>query len=219
MKLLNDNNIYVISDLGQPQISIDRSDPQWNTDLYTHYQQVVDSLQKYSNVVGFFAGNEVTNASDTSNASAYVKAAVRDTKAYIKSKKYRSSLGVGYAENDDPSVRDQIASFFNCGSADESIDFLGYNIYEWCAPSNFEESGYNRVLESFQNYSIPVFFAEYGCNKNGGAASRTFQETPNTYVANMTDTLSGGIVYEYFQEANDFGMSTPLSRAHHLRDI
>ncbi|KAG6006378.1 hypothetical protein E4U21_007109 [Claviceps maximensis] len=205
MKLLNDNGIYVVADLGEPNASINRETPAWDTSLFDRYQQVVDELVKYSNVVGFFAGNEVSNAATNTNASAYVKAAVRDTKAYIKSKKYRP-MGVGYAANDDKPIRDQLSSYFNCGPTDDSIDFFGYNIYSWCGDSSFEASGYNRLLEFFKTYSVPIFFAEYGCNLPNGAAGRIFDETTALYVDNMTEVVSGGIVYEYFQETNDYGL-------------
>lgn len=205
MKLLNDAGIYVISDLSEPNLSIDRSDPEWNIELFTRYQQVVDSLAKYPNVIGFFAGNEVSNQANNTGASAYVKAAVRDTKQYIKDKKYRW-MGVGYAANDDKDIRDDLSSYFNCGDADESIDYFGYNIYSWCGESNFEDAGYNRFIEAFKTYSVPVFFAEYGCNLPSGAAARTFDETAALYTANMSDVVSGGIVYEYFQETNDYGL-------------
>lgn len=105
MKLLNDAGIYVISDLSQPSLSINRNDPEWNVDLFTHYQKVVDALAQYPNVVGFFAGNEVSNNKTNTGASAYVKAAVRDTKAYIKNKKNSRWMGVGYAANDDADIR------------------------------------------------------------------------------------------------------------------
>ncbi|KAG5914574.1 hypothetical protein E4U42_000419 [Claviceps africana] len=205
MKLLNDNGIYVVADLGEPNASINREEPAWDTSLFDRYQQVVDELAKYSNVIGFFAGNEVSNSANNTNASAYVKAAARDTKAYIKSKKYRP-MGVGYAANDDRPIRDQIASYFNCGPAEDAIDFFGYNIYSWCGDSSFEASGYNRLLEFFKSYSIPIFFAEYGCNLPNGAAGRIFDETTALYVDNMTEVVSGGIVYEYFQETNDYGL-------------
>lgn len=204
MKLLNDNGIYVIADLSDPNESINRNDPAWNVALLSRYQSVVDDLAQYSNVIGFFAGNEVSNSNNNTGASAYVKAAVRDTKAYIKSKKYRS-MGVGYAANDDKPIRDQIAGYFNCGPAEDSIDFFGYNIYSWCGDSDFEASGYNRIIEFFKAYSVPMFFAEYGCNLPDGAAARTFTETTALYVDNMTEAVSGGIVYEYFQETNDYG--------------
>ncbi|OAQ77980.1 1,3-beta-glucanosyltransferase [Purpureocillium lilacinum] len=205
MKLLNDAGIYVISDLGQPNLSINRDSPQWTVDLFTRYQQVVDALAKYPNVVGFFAGNEVSNSHNNTAASAYVKAAVRDTKQYIKNKKYRW-MGVGYAANDDLAIRDDIASYFNCGPTDESIDYFGYNIYSWCGDSDFQKSGYDRLIDFFKDYSVPTFFAEYGCNLPNGGAGRVFDETTALYSANMSQVLSGGIVYEFFQDTNDYGL-------------
>lgn len=204
MKLLNDAGIYVISDLSEPSLSIDRSDPEWNVELFNHYKAVVDAMAGYSNVLGFFAGNEVSNQANNTGASAYVKAAVRDTKKYISDKNYRW-MGVGYAANDDTNIRDELSAYFNCGDADQSIDFFGYNIYSWCGTSDFEESGYNRFIDAFKDYSVPVFFAEYGCNLPSGAAKRTFDETTALYSSNMSEVVSGGIVYEYFEETNDYG--------------
>ena len=203
MKMLDDAGIYVISDLSEPSLSINRDDPKWDVDLYKRYTAVVDELSKYSNVIGFFAGNEVTNQANNTVASAYVKAAVRDTKAYIKNNINRQ-MGVGYAANDDPDIRVEMSQYFNCGEQDTAIDYWGYNIYSWCGESTFEESGYSTQVDYFRNYSVPVFFAEYGCN-NEGAANRIFQETTALYSDEMTEVFSGGIVYMYFQEANDYG--------------
>ncbi|KAL6408484.1 1,3-beta-glucanosyltransferase gel4 [Ilyonectria robusta] len=205
MKLLNDAGIYVISDLSEPSLSIDRSDPAWDVELFNHYKAVVDAMAGYSNVLGFFAGNEVSNQANNTGASAYVKAAVRDTKKYISDKNYRW-MGVGYAANDDTDIRDELSAYFNCGDADQSIDFFGYNIYSWCGSSDFEKSGYNRFIDAFKDYSVPVFFAEYGCNLPSGAAKRTFDETTALYSSNMSEVVSGGIVYEYFEETNDYGL-------------
>ncbi|KYK57113.1 beta-1,3-glucanosyltransferase [Drechmeria coniospora] len=205
MKLLQDAGIYVISDLGEPGLSINRDNPEWNTELFNRYQRVVDNLAKYSNVIGFFAGNEVSNNRSNTDASAYVKAAVRDTKAYIKFRNYRW-MGVGYAANDDVDIRQEIADYFNCGPTTDSIDFWGYNIYSWCGESDMEKSGYTKQTEFFQNYSVPVFFAEYGCNLPDGAENRIFQETEALYSDAMTPVFSGGIVYMYFQETNDYGV-------------
>ncbi|KAK4138474.1 carbohydrate-binding module family 43 protein [Trichocladium antarcticum] len=205
MKLLDDAGIYVISDLSEPSLSINRDDPKWNVELYERYTGVVENLSKYSNVIGFFAGNEVTNNGTNTPASAYVKAAVRDTKAYIKANSKRW-MGVGYAANDDPDIRASIAHYFNCGDESDAIDFWGYNIYEWCGKSSMSDSGYDKQVEFFKNYSVPVFFAEYGCNLPSGAADRIWQETTALYGDEMTDVISGGIVYMYFQEANDYGL-------------
>ncbi|EGS17537.1 1,3-beta-glucanosyltransferase-like protein [Thermochaetoides thermophila DSM 1495] len=207
MKLLDEAGIYVISDLSEPTLSINRDDPRWDVDLYKRYTAVVDSLSKYSNVIGFFAGNEVTNNNTNTQASAYVKAAVRDTKAYIK-KNVNRWMGVGYAANDDPDIREDIAHYFNCGDQDDAIDFWGYNIYSWCGKSSMEKSGYDKQVEYFRNYSVPVFFAEYGCNLPNGADGRIWDETVALYSDEMTDVISGGIVYMFFQEANDYGLVT-----------
>lgn len=209
MSLLADAGIYVISDLSSPDEAINRASPAWDTALYTRYTGVVDALKGYENVIGFFAGNEVTNNASNTDASAFVKAAVRDMKSYINSTADRW-LGVGYAANDDSLIRDNMAHYFNCGDDSDSIDFWGYNIYEWCGESSFTKSGYSEVVDFFSNYSVPVFFAEYGCNSDG-AADRIFQETTALYSDDMTSVIAGGIVYMYFQETNDYGLVSEKS--------
>jgi hypothetical protein len=205
MSLLDAAGIYVISDLGEPNTSINRADPQWNLQLYKRYTDVIDSMAKYTNVIGFFAGNEVPNNTTYTGSSAFVKAAVRDSKAYIKSQNYRE-MGVGYAADDDATVRANVAAYFNCGDVADQIDFWGYNIYEWCGDSSYTQSGYDQRVAEFQNYSVPAFFAEYGCNNPGGAAGRKFTEVAALYGNQMTPVFSGGIVYEYFEETNDYGL-------------
>lgn len=204
MKLLSAAGIYVISDLSDPNQSIDRSDPSWKTDLFARYTSVVDELSQYNNTIGFFAGNEVSNTVATSDASAFVKAAVRDTKKYIKQKGYRS-MGVGYATADVAAIRADMADYFNCGDSDDTIDFWGYNIYSWCGNSTYAESKYQARTEEFANYSVPVFFAEYGCNE---VTPRQFTEVKALYGDTMAEVWSGGIVYMYFQEANNYGKKT-----------
>lgn len=204
MKLLDAAGIYVVADLGEPKTSINRDDPKWDDDLYERYTTVIDELAQYSNVLGFFAGNEVTNNKSNTEASAFVKAAVRDMKAYIKDKKYRP-MGVGYATNDDAEIRDDMTDYFNCNKEEESIDFWGYNIYSWCGASSFTKSGYDVVVEDFKDFNVPVFFAEYGCNL---VQPRKFTEVEAIYGDKMTPVLSGGIVYMYFQEENDYGKRT-----------
>ena len=107
MQQLADAGIYVISDLGQPNLSINRDNPEWNVELYQRYTNVIDALSKYQNVMGFFAGNEVSDSLNTTAASAFVKAAVRDSKAYIAAQHYHP-MGVGYATYDGP-IRSQLA--------------------------------------------------------------------------------------------------------------
>lgn len=201
MQMLTEAGIYVIADISEPATSINRVDPRWDTNLYQRYTSVIDELQQYTNTLGFFAGNEVSNEMSNTNASAFVKAAVRDMKAYIRDKDYRP-MGVGYATNDDQEIRADMEAYFNCGPAEESIDFWGYNIYSWCGDSSYEESGFDERTREFASYTVPVFFAEYGCNE---VQPRPFTEVGTLYGDKMTPVWSGGIVYMYFQEANDYG--------------
>lgn len=164
-------------------------------------------MAKYTNTLGFFAGNEVSNAKNNTFASAFVKSAVRDMKAYIKSKNYRT-IGVGYATNDDADIREDLAAYFDCGNREDAIDFWGYNIYSWCGDSSFTESGFDVRTKEFESYNVPVFFAEYGCNT---PRPRLFTEVGALYGKQMTPVWSGGIVYMYFEEANEFGkLSVPF---------
>lgn len=205
MNLFASNGIYVVADLSAPQESINRNDPSWNLDLYARYTSVVDLMAKYTNTLGFFAGNEVANMVNNTNAMPFVKAAVRDIKTYIKSKNYRA-LGVGYAATDDATIRDGVRPYMVCGSTDTSVDFFGYNIYEWCSSKDtYSTSGYKDRTAEFANYPVPPFFAEYGCNQ---VTPRTFPDTQPLFSSPMSDVWSGGLVYEYFQDTNDFGLVT-----------
>ncbi|CAN9096318.1 unnamed protein product [Alternaria alternata] len=204
MTQLADAGIYVVADLSEPGMSINRDDPGWTVELYARYTSVVDEMMKYDNTLGFFAGNEVSNQPNNTVASAFVKAAVRDTKAYIKSKNYRE-IGVGYATNDDADIRENMANYFDCGDSDSAIDFWGYNIYSWCGDSSFTESGFDVQTKNFEKYNVPVFFAEYGCNT---PRPRKFTEVKALYGKDMTGVWSGGIVYMYFEEENEFGLAS-----------
>jgi hypothetical protein len=192
--------IYVLADLSEPDASIVRDAPTWDVIIQDRYTKVVDSLNAYDNLLGFFAGNEVTNDRSNTDASPFVKSSIRDTKNYIKSKGYRQ-IPVGYSTNDDAATRASLADYFSCG--EEIADFYGINIYEWCGYSTFHTSGYKERTNEFKDYPIPAFFSEFGCNVN---RPRPFTEIEALYGGLMTDVWSGGIAYMFFEEPNQYGV-------------
>lgn len=202
MKAFSDAGLYLLLDIATPKFSINRKDPEYDTRLYDAYTKTVDAFAKYDNVLAFVAGNEVTNDKTNTLASAYVKAAVRDVKKFIKSTQKRY-IPVGYASNDDEYIRDAIKDYFACGEADEQVDFYGVNMYEWCGESTFQKSGYADRTKEFAKYNKPVFLSEYGCNL---VTPRQFTEVEAIYGPDMTDVWSGGVVYEWSQENNNYGL-------------
>ncbi|OUM52621.1 hypothetical protein BVG19_g1826 [[Candida] boidinii] len=202
MSLLEDAGIYVLADLAQPKLSISTTDPSWDLDLFDRYTSVIDMLQGYDNILGLFAGNEVITNNTNTDSAPFVKAAIRDMKAYMKEKSYRA-IPIGYSANDDADTRVASADYFACGDLDERADFYGINMYEWCGNSNFKTSGYQDRTEEFSNLTIPVFFSEYGCNE---VQPRKFTEIGTIFSNEMTDVWSGGIVYMYFEEVNNYGL-------------
>ncbi|EIE83558.1 hypothetical protein G6F46_005845 [Rhizopus delemar] len=202
MKSFADEGIYLLLDIATPHHSINRKIPEYTVDLYNAYKATVDAFVKYDNLFGFIAGNEVTNDKTNTLASAFVKASLRDIKNYVKASSKRI-IPVGYASNDDEFIRNAIKDYFNCGSEEAQADFFGINLYEWCGDSTFEKSGYKDRTKEFESYSKPVFLSEYGCNL---VTPRPFSEVVSLYGPDMTNVWSGGIVYEWTQENNRYGL-------------
>ncbi|PVV03299.1 hypothetical protein BB560_002231, partial [Smittium megazygosporum] len=203
MKEFENNGIYVMLDLGTSSVAINRDDPYWDTGLFAAYRAKVDAFAGYSNVVGFIAGNEVANSNSKTPSAAFVKAAIRDVKAYIA--KNKLDYPVGYASNDEPDIRDNLKAYFNCGDdAGARADFYGVNLYSWCSNRmTFQTSGYSNVVAEYKNYSIPVLLTEYGCIAE---RPRLFNEVKSLYGPDMQDTFSGGFMYMYTEEENNYGI-------------
>jgi hypothetical protein len=202
MKMLSDAGIYVIFDLSNPKTSINRSDPKYDTTILKAFTDKADAFAKYDNTLAYFAGNEVNNDLTNTDSNPFVKATIRDMKAHMKAQK--RYIPIGYANNDDSDTLQNIVDYFNCGKSEERIDFFGYNIYSWCkADDDMKKSGYDKKTDMFKNYGIPVFFSEYGCNT---APPRQFGDIPALYSAPMNEVFSGGLIYEFTEEANNYGL-------------
>lgn len=206
MQMLANAGIYLILDVNTPGASISRFDTacSYNADYLQSVFATIDAFANYDNVLGFFAGNEVINSDNTTATATYVKAVVRDMKKYIKARDYRQ-IPVGYSAADIAANRQLAAEYFNCGDdADARIDMFGVNDYSWCGQSSFSVSGYSTKMDIYKGYSVPIFLSEFGCNKVPG--SRPFGEIGAIYSTEMSSVFSGGLVYEYSNETNNYGL-------------
>lgn len=205
MEQLADAGIYLILDVNIPHASIARDDGEcsYNTMYLNEVLATVKKMAKYDNTLGYFAANEVINDEESTEAATYVKAVVRDMKTFMKNTGLRQ-VPVGYSAADVEENRLETAHYFNCGDDEMArVDMFGFNDYSWCGRSSFKTSGYDQKVEEYSNYSIPLFLSEFGCNKIN---PRPFTEVEAIYSTDMTHVFSGGLVYEYSEEDNKYGL-------------
>ncbi|KAL1971279.1 hypothetical protein VTN77DRAFT_231 [Rasamsonia byssochlamydoides] len=203
MSTFSDAGIYLFVDLETFTTSIDQDAPAWTDSEFSAYKKVLDAFHGYDNLAGVFVGNEVLTRLNGSQAAPYVKAAARDIKAYRDSKGYRK-IPVGYAAADIASLRPMLQNYMACSTnSSENLDFFSLNAYEWCGDSSYTVSGYDELQKNATGYSIPIFFSETGCNV---PEPRTFDDQTAIFGPQMDDTWSGAIIYEWIQEANNYGL-------------
>lgn len=123
-------------------------------------------------------------------------------KNYIRAQSPRP-IPVGYSSADVAENIESQALYFACG--DDEIarsDFFAFNDYSWCDPSTFETSGWKVKVQTYKNYSLPLFLSEFGCITN----TREWNEIEALYSEQMTIAYSGGLAYEYTLESNGYGL-------------
>lgn len=219
MTMLNNAGIYVILDVNSGNVGehLNRADPEgtYNADYLSRVFKFIESFKNYPNVLGFFSGNEVIN-DDKDYAEIdppFLRALQRDMKQYI-SRHCDRTIPVGYSAADNTALRLATFKYLQCNSwdgtsvseeLDESrSDFYGLNSYQWCSgSSNWQNSGYRELAQTFNDPKIPVIFSEYGCNQN---SPRTFDEVSQGLYDGLKDTFSGGLIYEFSEEANSYGV-------------
>ncbi|PHH61993.1 hypothetical protein CDD81_7684 [Ophiocordyceps australis] len=205
MEAFADAGIYVLVDLDTFSTYIVPGNLYWNASQYNEYTKVMDTFQRYDNLLGFFVGNENIASKDASPAAPFLKAAARDMKAYRDKKGYRK-IPVGYSAADIKELRPTLQDYLTCGgNSSETVDFFGLNSYSWCDPSTFEQSSYNELQEYAKNFPVPIFFTETGCNVPG---PRLFDDQEAIFSMPMLEDWSGAIVYEWIQEQNNYGLIT-----------
>lgn len=207
MSILNGAGIYVILDVNTPLggQSLNRDDPKgsYNAGYVNRVFGFLDAFMGYPNVLGFFSGNEVfNNKENAETVPPYIKALQRDMKAYISNHGDRD-IPVGYSAADDTTLGIAGWQYLECGDEEVRSDFYGLNTYQWCGGATWDNSGYGTINSSYADSAIPLIFSEYGCNK---VRPRTFDEVDQGLYGGLKDTFSGGLIYEYSEEDNNYGL-------------
>jgi hypothetical protein len=142
----------------------------------------------------------VTDAS----SAPYLLAAAADLKAYRDAKGYRK-IPIGYSATDTAILRPMLQDYLVCRpNVTERLDFFSLNSYEWCGSTpDFNTSGYSGLQASAENYPIPIWLSEDGCNT---VPPRTFNDQAAIFGPEMVDTWSGAMIYEWIQEMNQYGL-------------
>jgi hypothetical protein len=210
--IFNEVGIYMLIDVNSPLAgeSIDRSAPSTSYDAsyLNRTFAVVEAFKSYPNTLLFFAGNEVINDLLTGGTvPPYMRAVTRDLKNYIAKHSTRT-IPVGYSAADVREILLDSWNYMQCTTTNSTndpsrVDLFALNSYSWCGDSSYTTSGYDVLVSDFTGTSVPVFFSEYGCNV---PAPRIFTEVPVIYGPLMTPALSGGLVYEFSQEASNYGL-------------
>ncbi|KAF9535746.1 glycoside hydrolase family 72 protein [Crepidotus variabilis] len=212
MSTFSQAGIYTLIDLSLPlNGSIDRNQPAWGTNVLDQYTRTIDVFSKYDNVLGYNIGNEAV-VGDHPTTAPFVKAAARDIKSYLSSKKITALIGYA-AINGAADFRVPLANFLSCdpsgaNSDSSSIDMYGLNNYEWCGDSTFA-AAYQGTTQAFSNYNVVAYFGEFGCVPP--SPPRPWTEVKELFSSDMAPVWSGGIAFSYFpasSAAGQFGMVT-----------
>ena len=176
----------------------------WNETQFDLYAEVMDTFHVYDNVLGFFIGNERIVKQEDSLTVPYYKAATRDMKAYRDAKGYRK-IPIGYSAAHIVQLQPMLQNYLTCGgNSSEIVDFYGVNSYSWCKEQdNMVTSAYDRLQSYAEDFPVPIFFSETGCQTN---PPRLFGDQDAIFSDPMVGTWSGSIIYEWIQEKNDYGL-------------
>lgn len=179
-------------------------DSYWNSTQFEMYSAVMDTFIKYDNLMALYVGNEVIATSEQSLSAPFIKAAVRDMKAYRDRKSYRK-VPIGYTAADIAELRPMLQDYLTCGgNSSETVDFFGLNAYEWCTPNTYEASGYPELQKMAEKFPVPIFFSETGCIT--GPEPRKWEDQDAIFSHPMVDDWSGAMVYEWIYEQNEYGI-------------
>jgi 1,3-beta-glucanosyltransferase GAS1 len=139
-----------------------------------------------------------------SSAAPYLLSAAADLKSYRDQKGYRK-IPIGYSATDTQVLTPMLQDYLVCRPNDtERLEFYALNSYRWCGEAaTYQTSGYSTLEQMFEDYPVPVFLSETGCNT---VPPRTFGDQATVLGSDMSGIWSGAIIYEWIQEMNQYGL-------------
>ncbi|KAI4174105.1 MAG: hypothetical protein LQ343_002551 [Gyalolechia ehrenbergii] len=204
MNTFSDAGIYVMIGLYSNEAFISDTTPDWDMNMFNQFTRTLDTFANYDNLLAVTVASNVIDETDTTFAAPYIKAAIRDVKAYRDGQGYRR-IPVGYTSNADyDSTRLNTQDYLVCGDTiADNADFVGLNRYSWCGNSTFTESGYEEIWDEADDYPVPIFFSGTGCDDVG---NREYDDQESILGYDMNDRFSGAIVNEWRQESDLYGI-------------
>ncbi|KAK8107307.1 1-3-beta-glucanosyltransferase gel2 [Apiospora kogelbergensis] len=188
--IFNAAGMYMVIDVNSPLVgeSLNSLEP-WTSYYDTYLNRtfaIVEAFKSYPNLLGFFSGNEViSNVKQGGTAPPYIRAVTRDLKQYIKNHADRP-IPVGYSAADVRDVLEDSWNYFQCSIEGEEDDMSRADMF------------------ALNSYSCPCILLRVWLQH---AFPRIFTEIGTIYGKQMTPVFSGGVVYEFAQEPNNYGLA------------
>jgi hypothetical protein len=158
---------------------------------------IVDSLASFPNTLGFLIGH-----ASTAQDVPLIKGCLRDIRQHVLDRKYRDILfGWTVDYNSTAPERDTL-DVMMC--SEPRTDFLGLATQDIRLANCTPTEEILRAAESFTDTTVPVFIVYSGCMTDG---SGDWDYVSKSYSENITTTLSGVVVDEYFKGIYDSGPS------------
>lgn len=173
---MQDEGIYVLLELFTNIHLKDSTRPQAaDIDLQRLYSPskvrknlaIVSQTAHFRNILGYSISQPQISIS--TKLAALHRAAVRDTKLFIRKSGAARQVPVGANLSFTQQFRLGALRYMTAGSPEERVDFMSFAVYDWIGPSSFIISGYKNLCEAFEPWPVPIFWAEYGATYHGRA--------------------------------------------------
>lgn len=225
MDLLSKNGIYVLVGTVNSTTAIPSNTTSLPANTVARVKAVADAFHKYDNVLGFSISNELLDSNDQTNYGlvGIVKQLKQALQSHMKAHSYRA-IPIGCCTRDDPSFTYPATQAYVCGTAEQRMDFIGYNCYRWivdngASPPAGALNAYYDLYHHFKDFPVPVMLTEIGAQcVNGRGWSQipyifgkqnVSSTPPHSKSANMADAISGCFAFQYYQHTNNFGLVEP----------